>query len=105
MMRFVGIGLLVFGLVLSGGTAADARRYHRTRIPASKPCERNGVSYPVGDYCNTSCAPNAACEVLVCFTGDDRRRMGEHRRLQGARLPQSLLTAAADGGGAARRPR
>jgi hypothetical protein len=70
MMRFVGIGLLVFGLVLSGGTAADARRYHSHSDSESKPCERNGVSYPVGDYCNTSCAPNAACEVLVCFSGD-----------------------------------
>ena len=68
MMRFVGIGLLVFGFVLSGGAAVDARHYHSN--PQPKPCERNGVSYPVGDYCYTSCAPNAACEVLVCFTGD-----------------------------------
>ena len=70
MMRFVGIGLLVFGFVLSGGAAVDARHYHSHPDPAGKPCERNGVSYSVGDYCYTSCAPNAACEVLVCFTGD-----------------------------------
>ena len=66
MRRFVGVALLVFGLVLSGGAAVDARHSG----PQLKPCERNGVSYPIGDYCYTSCAPNAACEVLVCFTGD-----------------------------------
>jgi hypothetical protein len=30
---------------------------------------RNGISYPISSYCYTSCAPTAACELLVCFTG------------------------------------
>jgi hypothetical protein len=67
MKRFLGFGLLVFGLVLGGGTAVDARHYHSG--PPPKPCMRNGISYPISSYCYTSCAPTAACELLVCFTG------------------------------------
>jgi hypothetical protein len=68
MMRFVGVGLLVLGLLLSGASIASARSSHSG--PPLKPCDFKGVSYPVGSYCYTSCAPSAACEVLVCFTGD-----------------------------------
>ena len=67
MMRFFGVGLLVFGFVLGGDAAVDASHYHSN--PQPRPCERNGISYPVSSYCYTSCAPSAACEVLVCFTG------------------------------------
>ena len=68
MTRFVGVGLLVLGLILSGAATVSARSSHSG--PPLKPCEFNGISYPVGSSCYTSCAPNAACEVLVCFTGD-----------------------------------
>jgi len=66
-MRFVGVGLLVFGLVLGGDATVEARHSHN-QVP-TRPCELNGISYPVSSYCYTSCAPNAACEVLACFTG------------------------------------
>jgi hypothetical protein len=66
-MRVLGVGLLVFGFVLGGDAAVDARHYRSN--PQPRPCELNGISYPVSSYCYTSCAPNAACEVLACFTG------------------------------------
>ncbi len=66
-MRFVGVGLLVFGLVLGGDAAVDARTRHASSPP--RPCQLNGISYPVSSYCYTSGAPTAACEGLACFTG------------------------------------
>ena len=68
MMRVFGIVLLVFGLVVGGGAASvSARTIHSGLHP--RPCTLNGISYPVSSYCYTSCAPTAACEMLVCFTG------------------------------------
>ena len=66
MTRFVGIGLLICGLVLSGDALANNRTRHSGPI---KLCTRdNGVAYKPGDYCYTSCAPATACYVEVCFS-------------------------------------
>jgi hypothetical protein len=65
-MRFVGIGLLICGFVLSGDALAGDRVHHSGPI---KLCYRdNGVAYKPGDYCYTSCAPATACYVDMCFS-------------------------------------
>lgn len=64
-MRFVGIGLLVFGLLLSGGAVANNRSHHSG--PTKLCYSENGTAYKPGDYCNTSCAPTKTCEVEMCF--------------------------------------
>jgi len=64
-MRFVGIGLLICGLVLSGGAAAGFRLHHS---PMNFCHTDNGTAYKPGDYCYTSCAPATACYVDVCFS-------------------------------------
>ena len=72
MTRFVGIGLLICGLVLSGDALASSR--DASFGPPIKLCYRdNGVAYKPGDYCYTSCAPATACDVEMCFS---RRRHG-----------------------------
>jgi hypothetical protein len=64
-MRFVGIGLLICGLVLSGDALANSRASHSG---PTKFCFRDsGAAYKPGDYCYTSCAPASACYVEVCF--------------------------------------
>jgi len=68
MKRVFGFGLLIVGLVLGGAAAVQARTIH-SGVDQPRPCTLNGVSYPVGSYCYTSCAPTAACDLMVCFTG------------------------------------
>ncbi len=64
-MRFVGIGLLVLGLVASGAAVASVHAHHS---PPAKQCYRSdGTAYKPGDYCYTSCAPATACDVEMCF--------------------------------------
>jgi hypothetical protein len=65
-MRFVGIGLLICGLVLSGGALAN-NSAHRSG-PVKLCYSDNGTAYKPGDYCYTSCAPAAACDVDMCFS-------------------------------------
>ena len=64
-MRLMGIGLVIFGLVLSGAAAAHGV-YHSGPI---KFCHsENGTEFKPGDYCYTSCAPKAACYLEVCYS-------------------------------------
>ena len=66
-MRFVGIGLLICGLVLSGDALAGSKSNNH-HSPPMKLCYRdNGTAYKPGDYCYTSCAPATACDVEMCF--------------------------------------
>jgi hypothetical protein len=66
MMRFVGIGLLICGLIFSGGALAHYRVHHLGPI---KSCYRDdGTAYKPGDYCYTSCSPATACYVEMCFS-------------------------------------
>jgi len=73
-MRLVGIGLLVFGLVVGGSTAVEAG--HNWRNNQIKTCERNGIVYKPLSYCYTSCAPTRACEVDVCFSDGEWMSVG-----------------------------
>jgi len=77
MTRLVGIGLLVFGLVVGGSTAVEAghnwRNMHNNQI---KTCERNGIVYKPLSYCYTSCTPNRACELDVCFSDGEWMSVG-----------------------------
>ena len=65
-MRFVGIGLLICGLVLSGGALAGFRV--ASFADQASATRDNGTAYKPGDYCYTSCAPATACYVEVCFS-------------------------------------
>jgi hypothetical protein len=64
--RFVGIGLLICGLVLSGEAFASNPSHHHS-LPIKFCYRDNGTPYKPGDYCYTSCAPATACYVEMCF--------------------------------------
>jgi hypothetical protein len=84
-MRLVGIGLLVFGLVVGGGTAVEAghnwHNAHNLHNNQIKTCERNGIVYKPLSYCYTSCAPTRACEVDVCFSDGEWMSVGSCKQL------------------------
>jgi hypothetical protein len=83
-MRFVGIGLLICGLVLSGEALASHRIYHLGPV---KYCYRdNGIAYKPGSYCYTSCTPNTACFVEVCFSDGEWMRVFACKQLDCRKL-------------------
>ena len=59
------------GLARSPWSAAPARTpttHHSHHSAPIKYCYTpNGTAYKPGDYCYTSCAPTAACQVQMCF--------------------------------------
>ena len=67
-MRWMGIGMLVFAFALADGAGANARDYNSHHSGPIKSCYTpSGTAYKPGDYCYTSCAPAAACQVEMCF--------------------------------------
>jgi hypothetical protein len=83
-MRFVGIGLLICGLVLSGDALANHRIRHHG---PDKMCHRdNGTEYSPGDYCYTSCTPKTACYVEMCFGDGEWMRVFACKQLDCRKL-------------------
>jgi hypothetical protein len=64
-MRAAGLGLLVLALAFGGEAFADSRPYHSSPV---KLCYRGGTAYKPGDFCYTTCAPAAACQLEVCIS-------------------------------------
>lgn len=63
-MRAVGLAVLICALALSGDAFA---KMGQVRGGEDKECYQSGVAYKQGDYCYTSCAPTAACELEACI--------------------------------------
>ena len=66
-MRWMGIGMLVFAFAAAGGVGADAHDFTHRSAPMKFCYSPSGTAYKPGDYCYTSCAPTAACQVQMCF--------------------------------------
>ena len=84
-MRVVTVGLLALGLAAAGSTAVEAgHNWHNTHNMHNnqiKTCERNGIVYKPLSYCYTSCTPNRACELDVCFSDGEWMSVGPCKQL------------------------
>jgi hypothetical protein len=72
-MRAVGLAVLVCALAFGGDAFAG---FKHNQWPQSKACIQGGVSYKQSDYCYTSCAPTAACELEVCMSTGEWMEVG-----------------------------
>jgi hypothetical protein len=76
-MRAVGFAVLagLAALALGGDALAGFRHG-----PPEKQCYMSGAAYRQGDYCYTSCAPTAACELEACIANGQWMEVGPCRQ-------------------------